>query len=82
MRRRDFLLAAALSPVLPARAAAQFDRGLLWEVSHKGRQISGRDVAHSHVFGTIHVADPRLAALPAPVAGAFERGMRAGEATG
>jgi uncharacterized protein YbaP (TraB family) len=76
MRRRDFLLALALSPVLPARAAAQFDRGLLWEVSHKGRQISGKAVATSHVFGTIHVADPRLEALPAPVAGAFERASR------
>jgi uncharacterized protein YbaP (TraB family) len=65
MKRRDFLLALALSAALPAEAA-RFDRGLLWEVTRKG-------VARSHGFGTIHVADPRLADLPAPVVAAFER---------
>ena len=65
MRRRDFLLALALSPIVPARASTRFERGLLWEVSRGG-------TAPSHVFGTIHVADPRLEALPAPVAAAFE----------
>ena len=66
MRRREFLAAAALL-ALPLRASARerFARGLLWRVSKKG-------VAPSHVFGTIHVADPRLAELPAPVAKAFD----------
>jgi uncharacterized protein YbaP (TraB family) len=66
MRRRDFLALVLLSPALPARAAARFERGLLWEVSRKGSPPS-------HVFGTIHVADPRLEALPAAVVAAFGR---------
>jgi uncharacterized protein YbaP (TraB family) len=67
MRRRDFLAAAALLGTLPLAAAARerFARGLLWRVSKKG-------VAPSHVYGTIHVADPRLAELPAPVVKAFD----------
>ena len=65
MNRRVFLagaLAAALAP--RAASASRFERGLLWRVT-KG------DVAPSHVYGTIHVADARLAALPAPVLEAF-----------
>src|SRR5207302_1399635 len=42
----------------------RFARGVLWRVSKKG-------VAPSHVFGTIHVADPRLAELPPAVCRAF-----------
>lgn len=63
MRRRAFLL---LAPLLLASAwagAAQggrFSRGVLWRVSYRGRPAN-------HVFGTIHVADPRLTALPEPV---------------
>jgi hypothetical protein len=64
MKRRDLLLALLLSPALPARGAARFDRGLLWEVGRKGSPPS-------HVYGTIHVADSRLEQLPAPVASAF-----------
>ncbi|HEX7052432.1 MAG TPA: TraB/GumN family protein [Burkholderiales bacterium] len=62
MRRRSFLaaLAAAALPA-PARAARErFTRGLLWRVTRPGSPPS-------HVYGTIHDADPRLAALPAPV---------------
>ena len=66
MKRRDLLLAFALSPLLPAWGAGRFDRGLLWELRRKG-------AAPSHVYGTIHVADPRLEALPAPVDAAFAR---------
>jgi len=66
MKRRDFLLAILLSPVFSAWGAARFDRGLLWEISRKG-------IASSHVYGTIHVADPRLEVLPSPVAAAFAR---------
>ncbi len=67
MKRRDFVLASLLCPVLPGRAAARFDGGLLWEVSRKGT------AQPSYVYGTIHVADPRLDALPAAVSEAFER---------
>jgi len=66
MNRRGFLLSSLLLSAVPAWAAPdeRFARGLLWRVSKK-------DVAPSHVFGTIHVADPRLAELPATVRRAF-----------
>ena len=66
MKRRDFVLASVICPVLPAWGATRFDRGLLWEVSRKGSPPS-------HVYGTIHVPDPRLESLPAPVDEAFGR---------
>ena len=66
MKRRDFLLALALSPALPVRGDTRFERGLLWEVSRKG-------TPPSHVFGTIHVADARLEKLPEPAQAAFAR---------
>src|SRR2546428_12032458 len=67
MNRRGFLLSSLLLSAVPAWAALdeRFARGLLWRVSKKG-------VPPSHVFGTIHVADPRLAELPAAVRGAFD----------
>ena len=66
MKRRRFLASALLLAAVPARAAAErFGRGLLWRITKKG-------VAPSHVYGTIHVADPRLAALPAPVRQVFD----------
>lgn len=67
MRRRDFL-AAGLALAAPAWSAApeRFGKGLLWRVAREG-------AAASAVYGTIHVADPRLEALPAPVRAAFER---------
>lgn len=66
MRRRDFVLAAlALAAPAPAVASGErFTRGVLWRITRNG-------VPPSHVFGTIHVADPRLAELPAPVQQAF-----------
>lgn len=57
----SLLLAAAPAWAVPAR----FERGLLWRVTKAG-------VAASHVYGTIHVADPRLAELPQPVHSAFD----------
>jgi uncharacterized protein YbaP (TraB family) len=43
-----------------AKAQPRFSRGLLWRVSKPG-------VAASHVFGTIHIADPRVLLIPDPV---------------
>jgi hypothetical protein len=65
MNRRGFL-AAALAAALPARAATErFARGLLWQVAKRG-------VAASHVYGTIHIPDPRLAVLPPEVRRRFD----------
>jgi uncharacterized protein YbaP (TraB family) len=64
VRRRAFLAAAALA-ALPAYAAPRYARGLLWRLRKPG-------IAPSHVFGTLHAADARLAELPAPVRAAFE----------
>lgn len=66
MKRREFVLAGLLAAGTPAWATRhpRFTKGLLWRVTKKG-------VAPSHVFGTIHVADPRLAELPAAVRKAF-----------
>lgn len=46
--------------VKAVKAPARFSRGLLWRVSRPG-------VAASHVFGTIHIADPRVLLIPDPV---------------
>jgi uncharacterized protein YbaP (TraB family) len=65
MKRRAFL-AGMLLAGLPAHARSErFTRGLLWRVDKPG-------VAASHVFGTIHVPDPRVAELPALVRSRFE----------
>jgi uncharacterized protein YbaP (TraB family) len=67
MNRRHFVLAGLATLALPGHAKPQerFARGLLWQIDRPG-------VAPSHVYGTIHVADPRLAELPAPVHRRFE----------
>jgi uncharacterized protein YbaP (TraB family) len=49
-----------------ARHSGRFDRGLLFQVMKAGHP-------ESHVFGTIHVGDPRVRALPKPVTDAFEK---------
>ena len=65
MRRREFMV-AGLAAALPAWAAAKrFERGLLWRVAKDGTRPSC-------VYGTIHVADTRLAQLPAPVRRALD----------
>ncbi|MGH8589064.1 MAG: TraB/GumN family protein [Gammaproteobacteria bacterium] len=46
--------------------SGRFDRGLLFQVMKAGHP-------ESHVFGTIHVGDPRVLALPKPVTDAFEK---------
>lgn len=67
MKRRAFVGAVLACGALPTFARQEsFSRGLLWRVTRKG-------VAPSHVFGTLHDPDPRLAAWPAPVDTAFAR---------
>ena len=67
MKRRDFVLAglAAVMPGVLASVEQRFDRGLLWRINKEG-------VAPSHVYGTIHVADPRVADLPPVVRRHFD----------
>ena len=65
MNRREVLI-AGLAAALPVRAQGdRFAHGLLWRVQKKGS-------APSHVYGTIHVADPRLDELPTPVRKRFD----------
>ena len=67
MKRRAFLAAVAACATLPTLASTErFSRGVLWRMSPKAG-------APSHVFGTLHDSDPRLAAWPAPVEAAFAR---------
>ena len=66
MKRRAFVLGALGAAAGAFAREARFERGLLWRVSHKG-------LAPSHVYGTIHDADARLAEIPASVTAAFER---------
>jgi hypothetical protein len=65
MKRRVFL-AGMLLAALPLHArTARFSRGLLWRLTKEG-------VPASHVYGTIHVSDARLAELPAAVRSRFD----------
>lgn len=59
------VLLGALAAV-PASAAERFGEGLLWRIDGKGAPAS-------HVFGTIHLADPRVTTLPAPVGREFKQ---------
>jgi uncharacterized protein len=67
MKRRDFVLAglAGFAPRALASVEQRFDRGLLWRITRDGS-------APSHLYGTIHVADPRVAELPAVVRRHFD----------
>jgi len=70
VRRRAFVASLLACGVLPALAREErFSRGLLWRVSRDGS-------APSHVFGTLHDTDPRLAEWPAPVEHAFSGARR------
>ena len=60
---------AALASVASLAYAAEsqpFAQGLLWRVSKRG-------IPDSYVFGTIHIADPRVSAIPKPVDDALIR---------
>jgi len=57
-----FALSAALAGVaLQSPAAERYEFGLLWRVEGAGAEPS-------HVFGTVHLADPRVTRLPPAVA--------------
>jgi uncharacterized protein YbaP (TraB family) len=60
--------ALLLLVLLPQHVAAETLRngqGVLWQVARDGKPLA-------HVFGTIHLADPEIIALPAAVAAAFQ----------
>jgi len=59
----------ALSGHAETLQAERFGEGLLWRVSKPG-------VASSYVFGTVHVADPRVLEIPDPVTQALVRSRR------
>lgn len=60
------LLGVLAGGIAPAPAAERYERGLLW-------RIEGKSAPASHVFGTIHLADPRVAALPTAVMNELNR---------
>jgi uncharacterized protein YbaP (TraB family) len=56
-----------LAVVVPAaHAAERYGEGLLWRIDGKGAPAN-------HVFGTIHLADPRVTTLPPAVAKEFKQ---------
>lgn len=63
------VFASLLAAGVPTAAAEPFPKGRIWEVSRPG-------IASSHVFGTMHVADPRVLDLPPEVRRAFEGSRR------
>lgn len=56
---------AAGSSRAHAQAAANYDQGLLWRVEKPG-------AAASHLFGTVHLADKRVTAIPDAVRKQFD----------
>ena len=68
MRYHHALIVAAALLTTGSAVAADppKDIGHLWQITRTG-------IPDSYVFGTIHVADPRVAALPAPVRGALAK---------
>lgn len=74
-RRRALLVLIACAFAPPAAAGSirkspnRFARGLLWRVARPG-------VAASYVFGTIHLADPRVLDIPEPVTRALSLSRR------
>ncbi|HJV26022.1 MAG TPA: TraB/GumN family protein [Aromatoleum sp.] len=61
-----YVLASFLLMLAGSAQAAPFEHGLLWEITRPG-------VAPSYLFGTMHIADPRVLKLPPPVAEAFSK---------
>jgi len=74
MRRAAFAccvvaIACSLDAAGAAQSETRFTKGLLWRVSKAGS-------TPSYVFGTIHVADPRVLDVPDPVSRALARSRR------
>ena len=57
-------LGSGASPL--ATAAERYEQGLLWRIEEAG-------APPSHIFGTIHLADPRVTTLPPAVARELDR---------
>lgn len=60
---------AVCAPSEAQQAGGRFTQGLLWRVCRS-------DIPSSYVFGTIHLADPRVLELPDPVTRALARSRR------
>jgi len=52
------------APPLPPRASLPHDQGRIW-------QVEGVGIERSYVFGTFHISDPRVIAVPGAVEQAF-----------
>ena len=63
------LLLSGTAPQAAQPTATDDTRGLLWK-------IEGQNRKPSYLFGTIHVADPRVTNLPPPVRAAFDAAER------
>jgi len=59
-RAAAWLFLAVLALVAAPAGAQRYEQGLLW-------RVEGPGAVASHLFGTIHLDDPRVAELPAPV---------------
>lgn len=64
-----FVAAIGFSRPLGAEGDFPFSQGLLWQLEKEGAPTS-------YVFGTIHIADPRVLNLPEPVIDAINRSER------
>lgn len=65
---RSELACPALVHSPPASVAVPYGEGLLWRIESPGDQQG----PPTYLFGTIHVSDPRVVSLPAPVQAALD----------
>src|SRR5689334_16850646 len=63
---RAALFVLLLLPQPVAAESVRNGQGVLWQVARDGKPVA-------HVFGTIHLADPEIVTLPAPVLATFEK---------
>lgn len=62
--RSAALLLLLLQPLQAGAETLLHGQGLLWKIEREGKPIA-------HLFGTIHLSDPKILDLPRPVARAF-----------
>jgi hypothetical protein len=67
--RVSVLLLVLFAPFAATAGGMPFGQGLLWRIERDGTPAS-------HVFGTMHLSDPRVTALPEPVASALRAARR------